>query len=90
VPYWDEAHGILYWQGKEVKAYEQEAEAQEPLLTAFQKARWVLEIPNPYTFLPRKKARECLHNACKNLHRAQQVLRFRVRRNGAWVRWEPI
>jgi hypothetical protein len=80
----------LYWQGEEVKAYEQEAEAQEFLLKAFQEADWAREIKNPYTFLPRKKAWECLHNACKNLNRAQQVLRFRVRRKGAWVRWEPI
>jgi hypothetical protein len=90
VPYWDEEHHVLYWQGEEVKAYQQDADAQETLLNAFQKAAWVREIPNPYTYLPNKEARECLHNACKNLNRAQQVVRLHVRRKGAWVRWEPV
>jgi len=92
VPSWDKDQGILHWLGQEFRLFWQDAEAQGPLLDAFQASGWALQIRNPFPRPRKKETRERLHGACKHLNRTLKGLglRFGVRHKGKWVYWELL
>jgi hypothetical protein len=89
VPRWDEEEHTLYWRGRVVKCFREDAPCQEAILSTFQAADWAgcVEVN-----LPRDggtDAKQRLRDAVRNLNRGvRPYLRFRQEGCGSRVRWE--
>ena len=92
-PSYDPVRRTFSFRGEVLRQFRDQAENEEPILQAFEKAGWPARIENP---LPRAMlchTRHALSDAVRNLSRHQSPtkrIRFWVERGTQTVCWEPI
>lgn len=89
-PHWDSAARELWWAGRCVKQFHNDAALQRALLDALEAAGWPSRIENPLPGGQGVNRKKRLQSTVKNLNRglAEGTIRFHMDGTAEAVRWE--
>jgi hypothetical protein len=91
-PVWEAKTGELWWKGKCIKCYRNDAANQRQVLDAFEEQGWPSRIDDPLPREPGVNAKDRLRETIKGLNRSQSPRQLWFRGDGTalGIRWEPV